>query len=84
MARVQGRSWDKTTVAIKPARGTPSISWLIENAIAPWEDQGNHSTGLLQIFRDKSGYVWQSTSTDEGATWSDARPGALIAPDSKV
>jgi len=52
---------------------------MIEGAAALKAD-GN----LLQVFRTKSGKIFQSLSMDSGLTWTDGRSAGLPNPGSKV
>jgi len=56
-----------------------SKSYMIEGAAALKAD-GN----LLQVFRTKSGKIFQSLSMDSGLTWTDGRSAGLPNPGSKV
>ena len=81
---MQGKTWQEAVHVIKAAVKSPKSKWLIENAIAPFQDNRTGTSGLLQIFRDDTGSVWQSYSLNDGQNWTDAVPGPLPSPDSKV
>lgn len=83
LQHLQGATWQLTTPTIVPAPGTPPSKWLIETTIAVYT-LPNGTKGLLQVFRDNTSFVWQSTSYDDGLTWTPAAPGTLPSPDSKV
>mmetsp|Transcript_15113 Transcript_15113/g.32823 ORF Transcript_15113/g.32823 Transcript_15113/m.32823 type:complete len:364 (-) Transcript_15113:74-1165(-) len=53
-------------------------TWLIENAVA------DSSAGLVMVFRSTSGFIWESTSQNNGDTWTVAEPTTLPNPNSKV
>ncbi|GBG79980.1 hypothetical protein CBR_g30241 [Chara braunii] len=69
----QGLTW-----SVHGRLSTPE-TWLIENTVAELRD---HT--LLQFFRSKKNWVYQSTSQDMGQTWSPPTPTVLLNPDSKV
>eukprot|EP00056_Hartaetosiga_gracilis_P017566 m.7665 g.7665 ORF g.7665 m.7665 type:complete len:228 (-) comp5858_c0_seq1:56-739(-) len=54
-------------------------TWLIENTLASFSDGA-----ILQLFRTKLGYIYQSWSTDNGVTWTNATATTLENPDAKV
>ena len=86
-AVLEGQTWELLVESILPAAGTPPTQWLIENIIAPYQnkdDVGSNRSGLLQTFRSNSTTFWQSSSEDDGNSWTPASPGALPAPNSKA
>lgn len=80
---MQGQTWEELVHVIKPAAKLVS-KWLIENAIVQYRNNRTGVSGLLQVFRDDTGNVWQSRSLNDGRNWTDALPGPLISPDSKA
>ena len=80
-------TWELLVDSILPAADTPPTQWLIENVIAPYQtkdDVGSNRIGLLQTFRSNSTTFWQSSSEDDGYSWTPASPGALPASNSKA
>lgn len=76
---MQGQTWTVSTKAVKPAADAPATQWLIENIIVRY-----NGTSMLQTFRSNTSVVWQSWSHDDGRTWTDAAPGPVTAPNTKV
>ena len=70
----KGKTWEK--------RGTVAAAdtWLIENTVV--ETKGGGS--ILMLFRTKKGYIYKSTSTDKGYTWSKPRKTQQMNPDAKI
>ena len=71
----RGASWTARGMLREKAAG-----WLIENAVVETAPRK-----LLMYFRTKAGFVYASTSPDNGYTWGPARRvDALTNPDTKV
>lgn len=66
-----GRSW---------TRSESSISCPQRGAMEPGVVQLNDGS-LLMIIRTQMGQIWRSLSFDEGATWTDAEPMGVRAPE---
>ena len=81
---LQGQTWELVTDTIQPAADMPPTQWLIENVIVRYTAPGSNSSAMMQSFRSNSTNLWQSWSMDDGVTWTDAKPGRVRAPNSKV
>eukprot|EP01084_Bolivina_argentea_P302893 522888_1 len=68
-----GKTWNFT------GEQTNNDTWLLEPAVAQMSN-GN----ILQFYRTDVGLIYQSISSDNGMTWSNATPTSLPNPNAKV
>ena len=69
----------KSFTRSKDCLESKEAGWLIENTIS---FTGNGTA--LQFFRTKAGHIWQSFSTDNGASWSMPNATDRLNPNSKT
>ena len=68
-----GVTWEKRGSLTAPD------TWLIENTVVETSDGS-----ILMLFRTKKGYIYKSTSSDKGFTWSKPRKTHESNPDAKI